>query len=80
MGVFAVAPGVSGTIQATETLKLVTGSGDPLIDRVLLHDAMAMTFREVRYRRNPVCPLCGDHPRIHTLVDYEAFVGARSVR
>jgi adenylyltransferase/sulfurtransferase len=80
VGVFAALPGVIGTVQATETLKLITGCGEPLINRVLLHDAMAMTFREVRYRRNPACPLCGDHPRIHTLVDYEAFVGSGAVR
>lgn len=74
VGVFAALPGVIGTVQAAETLKVITGSGELLVNRVLLHDAMAMTFREARYRRNPACPLCGDHPRIRGLVDYEAFV------
>lgn len=80
VGVFAALPGIIGTIQAAETLKVITGSGEPLINRVLLHDAMAMTFREVRYRRNPACPLCGDRPRIRALVDYEAFVGTGAGR
>ena len=80
VGVFSALPGIIGTIQAAETLKVITGSGEPLVNRVLLHDSMAMTFREVRYRRNPACPLCGDHPRIRALVDYEAFVGAGARR
>jgi adenylyltransferase/sulfurtransferase len=75
-GVFAALPGVIGTIQAAEVLKLSTGSGEPLVNRVLLHDSMAMTFREVRYRRNPACAVCGDRPRIHELVDYARFVGS----
>ncbi len=78
VGVFAPLPGVIGTIQAVEALKLITGRGDPLVNRVLLHDAMAMTFREISYRRNAACPLCGDHPTIRRLVDYDAFVGAGS--
>ena len=76
VGVFAALPGVIGTIQAAEALKLITAGGEPLVNRVLLHDAMAMTFRELRYRRNPSCPLCGDHPTIRRLVDYAAFTGA----
>lgn len=76
VGVFAALPGVIGTIQAAEALKLITAGGEPLVNRVLLHDAMAMTFRELRYRWNPSCPLCGDHPTIRRLVDYAAFVGA----
>ena len=76
VGVFAPLAGVIGTIEAAETIKLLVGAGETLVNRVLLHDAMAMTFREVRYRRNPGCPLCGDRPTIHTLVDYDAFVGA----
>ena len=76
VGVFAALPGVIGTIQAAETLKLITAEGEALVNRVLLHDAMAMTFRELRYRRNPSCPLCGDHPTIRRLVDYVAFTGA----
>jgi len=75
VGVFAALPGIIGTIQAAETIKLITGVGDGLINRVLLHDAMAMTFREVRYRRNRACPVCGDRPTLQALVDYDAFVG-----
>ena len=80
VGVFAPLPGIIGTIQAAETIKLIIGAGDGLVNRVLLHDAMAMSFREVRFRRNPSCPLCGDHPRIHTLMDYGAFTGAEVAR
>jgi adenylyltransferase/sulfurtransferase len=76
VGVFAALPGVIGTIQAAEVLKLITGSGEPLVNRVLLHDSMAMTFREVRYARNRACALCGDRPRIRALVDYAQFVGS----
>ncbi|HET9848918.1 MAG TPA: molybdopterin-synthase adenylyltransferase MoeB [Candidatus Dormibacteraeota bacterium] len=79
-GVFAPLPGIIGTIQAAETIKLLTGTGEGLVNRVLLHDTMAMSFREVRYRRNPSCPLCGDRPRIHSLVDYGAFTGAEAAR
>src|SRR5205085_9663148 len=74
VGVFAALPGIIGTIQAAETIKLITGVGDGLVNRVLLHDTMAMTFREVRYRRNRACPVCGDHPTVQNLVDYDAFV------
>lgn len=80
VGVFAPLPGIIGTIQAAETIKLLTGIGEGLVNRVLLHDAMTMSFREVRYRRNPACPLCGDHPRIRALVDYGAFVGSEAAR
>ena len=76
VGVFAPLPGIIGTIQAAETIKLLTGSGDGLVNRVLLHDSMAMTFREVRYQRNRSCPVCGDHPTVRALIDYDAFVGA----
>ncbi len=78
VGVFAALPGVIGTIQAAETIKLITGVGDGLVDRVLLHDTMAMTFREVRYRRNRACPVCGDRPTVLRLVDYDAFVGVEA--
>jgi adenylyltransferase/sulfurtransferase len=76
VGVFAPLPGIIGTIQAAETIKLLVGSGDGLINRVLLHDSMAMTFREVRFQRNRSCPVCGDRPTVHGLIDYGAFVGA----
>ena len=78
VGVFAVLPGIIGTIQAAETIKLITGVGDGLINRVLLHDTMAMTFREVRYRRNRACPVCGDRPTVRRLVDYAAFIGVEA--
>jgi sulfur-carrier protein adenylyltransferase/sulfurtransferase len=76
VGVLAPLPGIIGTIQAAETIKLITGIGDGLVNRVLLHDTMAMTFHEVRYRRNRACPVCGDRPTIHDLVD----TAARGVR
>jgi adenylyltransferase/sulfurtransferase len=76
VGVFAALPGIIGTIQAAETIKLITGVGDGLVNRVLLHDTMAMTFREVRYRRNRACPVCGDHPTVQSLIDYDAKSGS----
>lgn len=76
VGVFAPLGGIIGTIEAAETIKVLVGAGDALVNRVLLHDAIAMTFREVRYRRNPACPVCGDRPSVEALIDYEAFVGA----
>jgi adenylyltransferase/sulfurtransferase len=75
-GVLAALPGVIGTLQAVEVIKLVTGSGRPLIGRLLIHDALAMSFREMRLHRNHACVLCGDHPTVRELIDYEAFVGA----
>jgi len=75
VGIFAALPGIIGTIEAAETIKLVTGAGDALINRVLLHDSLAMTFREIRYERNRACPICGDRPTVHALIDYGAFVG-----
>jgi sulfur-carrier protein adenylyltransferase/sulfurtransferase len=72
-GVLGVLPGVIGTIQATEALKLVLGIGDPLIGRYLLYDALDGSFREVRLRRDPECPVCGDHPTITEYIDYEGF-------
>jgi len=74
-GVLGVLPGIIGTTQATEALKLILGEGDPLIGRLLLFDAMKMQFRELRLRKNQECPICGDHPTIHQLIDYEAFCG-----
>jgi adenylyltransferase/sulfurtransferase len=74
-GVLGVLPGLLGTIQATETLKLVLGVGNPLVGRLLLVDALAMTFREVRLRRNPECAVCGPNPTVTTLIDYESFCG-----
>jgi adenylyltransferase/sulfurtransferase len=68
--------GVVGTIQAVETIKLLLGLGEPLVNRLLLFDSLAMEFREVKTRRDPNCPLCGDNPTIRELIDYEAFCGA----
>ena len=75
-GVLGVLPGIIGTIQAIETIKLILGLGEPLVGRLLLFDSLAMEFREVRIRRDPECPLCGDNPTIRELIDYEAFCGA----
>ncbi|MBI3088332.1 MAG: molybdopterin-synthase adenylyltransferase MoeB [Candidatus Omnitrophica bacterium] len=74
-GVLGVLPGVIGLIQATEAVKLIMGQGEPLIGRLLLYNALKMEFREVRLRRNPNCPVCGDHPTITELIDYEQFCG-----
>ncbi len=76
-GVLGVLPGVVGIIQATEVIKLILGKGEPLIGRLLLFDALGMHFRELKLRRNPECPLCGDHPSIHELIDHEEFCGIR---
>ena len=80
VGVLAALPGIIGTIQAAETIEQITGAGDGLVNRVLLHDTMAMTFREVRYSRDRTCPVCGDRPTVHSLVDYDAFVGVEARR
>ena len=72
-GVLGVLPGVIGSIQATETLKLVLGIGEPLIGRLLLYDALAGIFDEVAVRRDPACPVCGDAPTITEYVDYVEF-------
>ena len=76
-GVLGVLPGVVGLIQATETIKLILGKGDPLIGRLLVYDALSMTFEELKIRRNPKCPVCGENPEITKLMDYEAFCGIR---
>jgi len=74
-GVLGILPGLLGVVQATETIKLVLGSGEPLIGRLLLVDALSMRFRELKLRKNPDCVVCGPHPTITKLVDYEAFCG-----
>src|SRR5579864_6902410 len=74
-GVLGILPGIIGLIQATETVKLILGAGEPLVGRLLLYDALAMRFRELKLRRNPECPVCGDHPSIHELIDYQEFCG-----
>ena len=74
-GVLGILPGIIGLVQATEAVKLILGVGEPLIGRLMLYDALAMRFRELKLRRNPECPVCGDHPSIHALIDYHQFCG-----
>jgi adenylyltransferase/sulfurtransferase len=74
-GVLGVLPGIIGVIQATEAVKLIIGAGEPLIGRLLLFDALRMTFRTLKLQRDPDCPVCGDHPTVTTLIDYEQFCG-----
>jgi sulfur-carrier protein adenylyltransferase/sulfurtransferase len=74
-GVLGVLPGLIGTIQATEAIKLILGTGEPLIGRLLLYDAFTMRFRELKLRRDPACPVCGDHPTVRELIDYDQFCG-----
>ena len=76
-GVLGILPGLVGVIQATEAIKLILGAGNPLIGRLLLVDALAMRFRELRLRKNPECPVCGTHPTVTQLIDYERFCGIR---
>src|ERR1700726_2432035 len=76
-GVLGVLPGIVGAIQAAEALKLIIGKGDPLIGRLLLFDALAMRFRELKLRKNPECPVCGAHPTVTKLIDYAEFCGIR---
>jgi adenylyltransferase/sulfurtransferase len=76
-GVLGVLPGIVGSIQAMETIKLILGTGEPLVGRLLLFDALAMRFRELKLKRNPECPMCGDHRTITKLIDYEEFCGIR---
>src|SRR5438067_3943048 len=76
-GVLGILPGLVGVIQATEVIKLILGQGEPLIGRLLLVDALAMKFRELKLRKNPDCPACGKNPTITKLIDYEEFCGIR---
>src|SRR5262249_43842959 len=76
-GVLGILPGLIGCIQATEAVKLILGKGSPLIGRLLLYDALQMSFQEFKIRRNPRCPMCGDQPTIKALIDYEQFCGVR---
>ena len=69
-GVLGVLPGIIGCVQALETIKLILGKGEPLIGRLLVFDALAMSFRELKLRKNPDCPICGAHPTITRLIDY----------
>ncbi len=74
-GVLGILPGVIGLIQATETVKLILGIGQPLVGRLLLYDALGMKFRELKLRKNPECPMCGEHRTITQLIDYQEFCG-----
>ena len=76
-GVLGILPGLIGVVQATETVKLILGVGKPLVGRLLLYDALDMTFREMKVRKNPKCPICGPNPTIRELIDYHEFCGAR---
>lgn len=76
-GVLGVLPGVIGTIQATEAIKLVLGVGRPLIGRFMIYDALDMKFRELKVRKDPDCPVCGTHPTVTALIDYEQFCGVK---
>jgi rhodanese-related sulfurtransferase len=73
--VLGVLPGVIGTIQATEAIKLIMGIGEPLVGRFLIYDALRMKFRELKLKKDPDCPVCGTHPTVTALIDYEQFCG-----
>ena len=77
-GVLGVLPGIIGMVQAIEAIKLVLGKGEPLVGRLLHFDALKMKFRELNLRRDPQCPVCGEHPTIFEPIDYEVFCGAGS--
>jgi rhodanese-related sulfurtransferase len=76
-GVLGILPGLLGLIQATETIKLILGSGDSLVGRLLVVDALSMRFRELRIKKDPDCPVCGAHPTVTKLIDYDQFCGVR---
>jgi adenylyltransferase/sulfurtransferase len=79
-GVLGILPGLLGVIQATETIKLILGVGEPLIGRLLLVDALGMSFRTLKLRKNPDCPVCGTHPTVTKLIDYDQFCGISPVK
>ena len=74
-GVLGILPGLVGVIQATEAIKLILGVGEPLIGRLLLVDALNMSFRQLKLRKNPDCPVCGTNPTVTELIDYDQFCG-----
>jgi sulfur-carrier protein adenylyltransferase/sulfurtransferase len=74
-GVLGVLPGIVGSLQALEAIKLITGAGEPMIGRLLLFDALKLRWRELKLRRNPECPVCGDEPSVTALIDYDVFCG-----
>ncbi len=79
-GVLGILPGTIGVIQATEAVKLILGVGEPLVGRLMLYDALAMQFRELKLRKNPECPVCGENPTITKLIDYHQFCGVPAER
>lgn len=74
-GVLGILPGAIGVVQATETVKLILGAGESLVGRLLLYDALGMNFRQMKLRKDPNCPVCGENPTVTELIDYEAFCG-----
>jgi adenylyltransferase/sulfurtransferase len=74
-GVLGILPGLIGIIQATEVIKLILGKGEALVGRLLLVDALSMRFRELKLKKNPECPVCGAHPTVTSLIDYQQFCG-----
>ena len=74
-GVLGILPGIVGIIQATEAIKIILGEGNTLSQRLLMFDALNMKFREMKIRRDPQCPVCGDNPTITELIDYNQFCG-----
>jgi adenylyltransferase/sulfurtransferase len=76
-GVLGVLPGIIGSIQANETIKLILGAGDSLVNRLLTFDAWKMRFRDLKLHKDPNCPICGEHATIHELIDYEQFCGLK---
>jgi adenylyltransferase/sulfurtransferase len=76
-GVLGILPGLIGVVQATEAVKLILGIGETLKGRLLLYDALNMRFRELKLRRDAACPVCGDHPTVTKLIDYQEFCGLR---
>jgi adenylyltransferase/sulfurtransferase len=74
-GVLGILPGAIGVVQATETVKLILGIGEPLVGRLMLYDALGMSFREMKLRKDPNCPICGENPTVTELIDYEEFCG-----
>ena len=74
-GVLGVLPGIVGSVQAIEAIKLIAGIGEPLVGRLLMIDTLDMTFRTLNISRTPSCPVCGDHPTVTELIDYEQFCG-----
>jgi adenylyltransferase/sulfurtransferase len=78
-GVLGILPGVIGVVQATEAVKIILGIGETLKGRLLLYDALGMRFRELKLRRDKHCPVCGDHPTVTKLIDYQEFCGVKPV-